>query len=216
MSTGGITGTLTVDTVDESITIAEIVAVLNARLKRAETSTTLINEIKAALTYISRDGKWKALRTSSTTSLVAGSKSFVKPTNLRIEDKIVLNDGTVDYDPLEKSDFDYILKRRAGSPGNSQPLYYCPMGANIELDAACDKAYTATTYYWIWHPYQETILFGSPFREAIYNAVMFKYLEGKPEPERSSAYRNICDNELDKLRETEEDQLPVMARYKDI
>ena len=216
MSTGGSTGTLIGGSTLETITIAEIVAALNSRLKRAETSDSLINEIKAALTYLSGEGRWSDLRASETYSLVAGDYQLAKPADFRLEDKINIADTTTTYNPLKKTDFDTILKSRSYTVGQSRPVRYSIVGSYIELDAECDQAYTAVVYYWRWHPYQTDILFKGPFREAIYNAVIFKYLEGKQQADQAIYYRNVCRDEIDRLRETEEDRLPALAQYKDL
>ena len=199
-----------------AITNASIVTVLNARLRRAETEAALTEPIFAGLTYISGKGRWRVLRTSAATNLVAGNNSIALPANFRIEDRIVLNDGTSDYRPLDKTDYDSVLRARAGSPGRSQPLSYSKAGSNFELNAACDKAYTATVYYWRWHPDQADILFGDAFREAVFNAVMYKYCETKKLLQEAGYYRSVADVELSNLSNTEEDTLTIKARYKDL
>jgi hypothetical protein len=197
------------------MTKTEIVTVLNARLKRAETSTTLAEEIRAGLLYVSMAGLWPELHTSSTDALVAGDNSIDKPSGMMKEDKITLNDGTSEDDPLRKVDWDYILKCRSGTPGQSRPYYYTRRGSKFELDAACEQSYTATIYYWQYHPNQTAILFGEQFREAIFNAVMYKYLEGKKLIQEAAYFRAIADSELARLSDTEDLNFS-QVKYQDI
>jgi hypothetical protein len=198
-----------------SITKDDIATVLNARLVRAETATTLATQIKAGLAYLSERGRWPVLHSSSAVSLIAADSHIDYPTDLREIDKIILTDTTGSYDPLGKVDWEYILQCRTGTPGNTRPYNYCRRGAKLELDAACDKAYTATVYFWRYHPDQATILFGDEWAEALYNAVIYKYLEGKKQVDQAAYFRRIADLEIEKFRDTE-DLISTQAKYRDI
>lgn len=196
-----------------SITKANIVTALNNRLKRAETEASIAGEIKSGLSYLSHEGNWPCLHTSADVNLVAGNNSIDFPANFKKEDEIILNDGTSDSEPLEEISWENILVIRSGNPGRSEPNAYAKRGVKFELDSACEKAYTATVYYWQNHPEQATILFGDEFEEALYNAVLYKYLEGKKQHQEAIYHKTICDSELAKQTQ---DRKPLQVKYRDM
>ncbi len=165
-----------------SITKANIVTQLNSRLGRSETATTLAEVIKAGLKFVSGLGRWPCLHTSKTDyALVSGTYYLAWPDNFRELDCIVLNDGTYDGEPLTEIKYEEWKKNREDetSANYDESEHYANRGKFFYLDPISDGSYTGKIDYWQWHPDQDTILFGDEFKEAVFNAVMGKYLEGK-------------------------------------
>lgn len=200
-----------------AITKQQIVDVLNARLARSETLTTLAEEIRSVLVDLSSLAQWPDLHTSADVELEAGDEEIAVPDGLVWLQTIVPSDPEQSYRPLTiigKAEMDIL---RAG-PGLYQgpPRRYCRVGVTFQIYPTCDKAYTATLGYWQRHPDQATILFGEDFREAIYNGVMGKYLEGKGlfvDPKRQEILQSY-GREIAKLLALAETGIPMVTCYR--
>ncbi len=205
-----------------SITKDEIAAVLNARLSRGETAATLLEQIRSALYDLSELGNWPDMATSDTAqTLASGSTTLSYPTGFRSLVAIVLNDGSNDGRPLELLEGGYLewLRRREdeSSGDYDEPEFYTDHAKKFYVEPIADDDYTTVIDYFRTHPHEDTILFGEEFREAIYNAVMMKYLEGlglSDSPKYGGAVA-VYQRELVKLspriRKT-----PVVVKYRDI
>ena len=205
-----------------AITKDNMVDELNARLNRSETTTTLAQEIRGALRYISGFAKWKALYVVSggSDTIASGTNSIAYPTGLRVLDKIVFNDGTYDGKPLTEMDWNQWLKNRhdESSTNYDEPKRYVERGSNIYLDPVPDDNdgvtdWAYTLYYWQWHPDQATILFGDEFEEALYELLMWKYLTAQgPEMEDAANYHlKLGIAELNRLKPTA-DEIIYMSK----
>jgi hypothetical protein len=195
------------------MTKGEILTVLNARLKRAETDIS--TEIKAALAFVSAYGLFPCLHTSTSPTLAAAAKYLAHPTGFNTLDYITLNDGTYDSQPLDEASWEDILRWRAETTSTGEPLSFCDRGSNFEMDCGADTAYTATIYYWRNHPDQETILFGNEFAEALYNLTMAFYLRGKgiDQYTRADYLQSLAIADLARLPQ---DVKTSNAKYKDL
>ncbi len=203
-----------------AITKEELLTVLNARLARSETD--IDEEIRSALYDLSELALWPDLWTSDTSqTLASGDVSLSHPSDFRILDKIILNDGSNDGRPLTLIDggFDQYLKRKEdeSSTDYDEPLEYTPRGTLWYLDPTADGAYTTVIYYWKYATSLSSIDFSEPFREAIYNAVMMKYLEGKglAQTPKFAEKAQLYLRETTKLLPRADRPNPVVA-YRDI
>ena len=202
-----------------AITKAEIVVVLNSRLKRAETETTIAEEMRSALWDLSRIAAWPDLHHYATEVVTSGTQYASYPTDFRLLDRLVINDGTYDYEPLGRMNFDeWLLYRDQESSSNyDQPEFYSQRAKKFYLQPIPDASYTVKTWFWRYQPDSDTLLFSDQFREAIYNATMKKYLESKG-LEKSVRYdqiSNIYDRELGILL-PEADGDPTIVPFRDI
>ncbi|GAF67793.1 unnamed protein product, partial [marine sediment metagenome] len=73
-----------------AIAKATIVTVLNARLKRSESTTSIAAEITAALRHLSRLANWPDLHQISTQLLTHAQESDAVPTDFRKLDTVVI------------------------------------------------------------------------------------------------------------------------------
>lgn len=204
-----------------AITKAEIVTVLNTRLLRAETLLTLAEPIRSALYDLSELAKWPDMWESDGQALTTVITTITKPADFRLLDTIILMDAAlVYYPPLIPAGLDETV--RSMTPGTEaqnlgRPTTYIERGDMFVLFPIVDANYIAGILYWRYHPDMATILFSEPFREAIYNAVMMKYLEGlgldaDPKFQEKAA---LYQREVQKLLPRAQDD-PVQCNYTDI
>ena len=166
-----------------AITKSKIVSVLNARLKRTETTVSIADAITGALRNLSRLADWPDLHTTETQALTAGQESDTTPTDYRKLDLVYINDGTDDGEPLEEISYDEFRQMRAGEGISDQgePERFALRGRKFYWHPVPDsvKTYTAKIGHWQTHPDQAAVLFADEFSEAVYAMTMLMYLRGK-------------------------------------
>jgi len=202
------------------MTKAQIVTVLNSRLNRSETATTLAEAIKAGLKFVSDFARWPCLWHSAEYTTSEGDDNIAWPADFNELDRIVVNDGDNDSDPLTEITFREWLRNREdeSSSNYDEPRHYAERGQYFYLDPPPDdNNYTITVYFWRYHPDQDTILFPESFREAVFNAVMGKYIEAKGASETfmkaANYYLSISVREMNKLPRDERES---RVKYHDI
>jgi hypothetical protein len=205
-----------------AITTADIAAVLNARLKRAETPTTLAEPIRGALADLSARAKWPDLYAVNYVLLLTGECTVAIPSSfgVRVLDGMMIrNPGTDGFPAMEYNPFEDLIVKTTGVSSTivARPLEWSRRANDLFFDCYSDDDYAVWVAYWRWHPAAGAILFSDPFREAIYNAVMMKYLEGlglASDPkfaEKSALY----DRAVSLLLHTAESK-PVTVKYTDL
>ncbi len=197
-----------------AVSKANLVSILNTRLIRAETTTTLADEIRAVLKFISGFAKWKDLWANSTGSLSSGDLTIAEPAGFRVHDAIILNDSTYNKRPLEFISYRQYLRGREdeASANYDEPLNYARRGGSLYLDPVPDgndgtTDWAYTWYYWRFHPDQDEILFGDEFEEAMYEGVMWKYLtsQGVEMSDGANYHMQLMLDELRRLKPTDDE-----------
>ena len=199
----------------------EIVTVLNARLQKTETTTTIAEDIRAGLKYVSEGGLWPCLHHTATGTLTSATQYIAWPTDYRALDAITINDGTYESRPLTRLDggFDQWLKNREDeTSGNySTPTEIAERAQKWYLDPVSDdnggSDYTYTVRFWRYHPHQSEILFPESFREAVFDAVIGKYLMGRKQANSAVFYLACADREMADLPQ---DSKLTKIKYRDV
>lgn len=212
-----------------SLTTAKMVSRLNADLQTAESEPTftaggtnnLLIRRREALAWLSRQALWSCLHTSEEGSALAEGSAYISfPSNFRILDAIVLNDGSDDGEPLKKLDGGYpaLLKKKEDltSADYDEPEYYVQRLRRFYLWPVADGAYTPTTHYWRYHPDQSDILFGDDFEEALYCAFIAAYLDGKGRHAKARYYWTKAEAAVRDLKPDFADERHVTCRYRDL
>lgn len=136
-----------------AITAEAVKTALNAHLTRTETTASLATDLQDAIEDIANRDKWPDLHTSADTAIVADDRYIDDPTDIRVLDKVIVNDGTSDSEPLEEMTWDDYLKAVAdGGASTGEPDRYCRHGGRLYLypTAAASprgSAYSATVTY---------------------------------------------------------------------
>jgi len=183
-----------------TITKAEILVVVNARLGRAETD--IDEEIRSALYDISSRGNF--LLTESNTSTVDGTENYAFPDNCKQVLWIVIDEGKDGKrtDPFVKISFaEYLQKMNDHDSGNEdEPNLYAIHNKYIYPYPVPDDVYVMSQYYSRYHPNSvATILFDEPFREAVYEMTMVKVCEHFQLWDDAKLHAGLFATELAKL-----------------
>jgi len=156
-----------------SISKAEILAAVNANLNRTETDIDV--QIKAALKLLS--GAVDVLMDIDVSqSLVAGSASIAYPTDHKKVKSIVLNDGTIDGEPLEEITYEKYLRKMRGRTASdyNEPEFYAEFNRKFYLYPVVDASYTPKISYFKYHTDTlTTILFSDEWRCPIYDLATY-------------------------------------------
>lgn len=160
-----------------SILKADILTFTNAKLALEDAVTDILDEINITLKNIAKAAKWPALYRANESddreTLASGDSSTALPTNCRILDFIIINDGTNDGRPLKDLAFEKWLKKREDETSASydEPTKFARRGNSIFWDPIPDGAYTAKYYFWRHHPTvvadTDDILFGDEFETVV-------------------------------------------------
>jgi hypothetical protein len=156
-----------------SITSSEILAAVNNNLHRSETD--IDEQIRAALKVLSGAGNFLAAEDGSQTLSLADTY-LDEPADYKALEAIVLNDGTNDGEPLSEITFGEYLGRKEdeSSADYDEPLEYAHFNNRFYVEPAADGSYTATIYYYRYHPDSiTTILFDDQWRDAIYSLTSY-------------------------------------------
>lgn len=153
-----------------AITKDEIAVVLNARLNRSVTASSISEEIQAALVDLSTRAHCPDLYTDEDVNLVQTDDAADFPENLSDYDMLSIDGG----EPLEEVSLEVIQ----GSISTGEPSHFAVRGRKFHLWPTCSGSYTLTIHFWKYHPSGDTIHFGDEYREAVYCGVIAKYLEG--------------------------------------
>jgi len=154
-----------------AITAAALTTNLNAGLQQVETEAELAVPIRRAVDALSKMAKWPDMHTSDDTAIVATDASIADPSDIRILDKITVNDGTNDSEPLERMTWqDYLRETADGGGSTGEPDRYCRHGGNIYLYPTANASFTVTAWYWKHH--QDAAL-GIEFGDEFFNALDF-------------------------------------------
>ena len=199
-----------------TITKAEILVVVNARLGRAETD--IDEELRSALYDIS--GWADFLLTESDTSTVDGTASYAFPDNCKQMLWIMLDAGKDGKrtDPLTKIPMEGYLTYRDNetTADEDEPEYYAIHNELIYPYPVPDAIYVMSQYYSRYHPNDlATILFGEQFREAIYEMTMVKVCEKFQLWDDAKIHADLFSAELARLL-TNIERPPSRAKYRDI
>jgi len=164
-----------------TITAATLTTNLNADLQRSEEAADLAVYIRRAVDTISKLAKWPDLHTSDDTAIVATDTRIADPADIRVLDKITVNDGSTDSEPLERMLWaDYKRHTADGNGLTGEPEYYCRHGGWIYLYPTANAAFTVTAGYWKHHgDPADGIEFGDQFLHAVDFGTQAEYLTAK-------------------------------------
>lgn len=168
-----------------SVLKADIVTFCNAKLVREDALADILDEINLILDDVSKMGKWPDLyrvdETDDRISLTEGDSSSSLPTDLRVLDFIIINDGDNDGKPLKEISFKKWLARREdeSSSNYDEPKNFARRGKKVFWDRIPDGAYTAKFYFWRHHPAvtvadASLILFGNEFDRVVKYGVCYE------------------------------------------
>jgi len=134
-----------------SILKADILIFVNGVLGRSETD--IDSQIKSVINDLRFLNILEA--TDTTPTLADGSTYFAKPSDFKSLISIVLNDGSVDLEPLLPMPGGYKGYKEAmesfTSGDESKPKFYAKFGDNIYVYPTADQAYTITFDYYKKH-----------------------------------------------------------------
>lgn len=208
-----------------AITAANIITALNEELQISENtspSARMTRVIRNALRFLSGLGRWSCLYTSASAAVIAGTEYINWPDNFRLLDEIKLNDGTYDYEPLEDLEGGYrqwLKNRECQTAANrNRPLYKVQRGKKFYIDPISDAAYTATIYYYKYHPTDiAAILFDDDFLDCLVYAAIAAYLDSKGRHNKGAYYRALAQGKAQELQESDfEDKIHREIKYHDL
>ena len=142
------------------------------------------------------------------------------PTDLRVLDYIIINDGDDDGRPLTKITFEKYLKLREDKTGGDEdePMVFAVRGKVFYWWPIADDAYTVKFYFWRNHPKTlletEDILFGDEFQDAVNKGVAAKIADNKSLPKADSLLAKYVGAVA--LLTPEEDTNETLAKFQDI
>lgn len=147
-----------------SITAADILAMVNSRLSRSETS--IDTELVDALQDLSVRGDF--IESTVAVYPVDGDEAVAAPSRIRSIESIECVDSDGNFcDPLEPITMAELTRKVGYDSTEGTPLYYARFGSNLFLYPICDDSYVLTVYYYSYHAASTTVEFDDRFREAI-------------------------------------------------
>ena len=205
-----------------NLTITTVVAAINETLYGGQGTVTTasgLRAIRAGLRWVSQQAKFRCLHVKEleVAALAGGTKEIAHPANLRILDKIVLNDGTYDGAPLTLTSYGTILAGREDQTSSryAQPTHYASRGAYFHLMPTSDGVYTPKISYWQNHPditayaVGKAFLFAEDFEEAVNFACTGKHLEQKGRKIEGNYYMALAVDAVVKLSELTDHQVRI-------
>jgi hypothetical protein len=203
-----------------SITKEDIVAALNDDLITGEDtnpSNQMVRRLNAGLRWLSEQGLFPCLHHYSTDLLAASEDSISKPDDFYELDCIVLNDGTYDSKPLTRfqGGFSEYLKGKENltTSGYDEPKQFVEHGTKIYFGPPANGSYTVKIWFWRYCNNIDNILFPDEFEEAVYNACIAAYLDGKGRHDKAKYY---CSLALKELSGKKQDFKPRFTMYNDL
>ena len=191
-----------------SITKAEILTVLNNRLRRAETD--IDEEIRSALSDLS--SKDDFLIKEATRDTEEDVRYYSVPANFKDRLVIKVNDSP----PLTKKTWGEYQKAIAHATGTGEPEIFALHNDFFWLHPCPGSTtYTMTLYYSIFHPDDlDDIEFPEIFREAVYEATICFYLIGKQLYEDLKVHIGLYDVHVATRKATIKKDPPIV-KYRD-
>ena len=158
-------------------TKAKIITFVNNATKKAfsTTGTDIDVQIQSVLNELST--KELLVGTDTDQSLEADDEYLEYPTDYKRLISIVLNDGSVDGEPLEAipGGWDEYLEWMAGAVSTSEPEWFTEHNSRFYLWRPANGDYDASIEFFKKHPEDlETILFGDEFSDCINAGSVYK------------------------------------------
>jgi len=191
---------------------AEVLAVVNARLGRANNPLTDITvPLRAALKRLSAIANF--LANAEDAAITSSSTYIPYPTDFKALKSILL-DGSRE-EPLALTGYWDIQTIGANDAAN-EPESYAPFNRRFYLKPLPDGDYTATISYWRYHPNDiSTILFEDEFMPAIFDLTTAYAADDLTWPEEALRWEAKYREKVVELLPAEETTVTVVA-YNDI
>lgn len=185
---------------------AAVLAVVNARLNRTETSIS--TQLRAALREIT--GRGDFLAATEDAAIVQGDGYISYPTDFKALDRILIDDNE-----LEEAVFEDIMPRDADA-AQEEPTEFAPFNRRFYLNSVSNAAYTAVIYYYRYHPGDvSSILLEDEFLEAVYCLTTAKVAAAFDLDEKAAKWYRLYEREMPLLMAQEPKQVKHV-QYHDI
>lgn len=185
---------------------AEVLAIVNQRLEREE--TTIAVELRGVLRALT--AAYDILDADEDGALAAGADSVSTPTDYKTMLEVSIGDerlGLMDY-------ADYLTRDENAAAG--EPDQYCVWNDEVLFDTVAAAAYTVSMHYYRIHPGDvSTILLPAEWREAIYCLTTARVAAKYDLDDKAAKWEAIGGAEVARLAPLEHRQ-PMFVRNNDI
>ena len=197
-----------------SITAADILGFVNAKLNRSETS--IDNQLVDAVQDLSTRGDF--LKASSAISAVDGTEAYTEPDRIRSIDtiKVVDSDGE-EQDPLDPLTLGELRRKAAYDATEGVPAHYARFNGQIYLYPTPDESYDLTVFYYAYHAATTTVAFEDRFRAALTVKVVAEVARGLEMYDQARYWLEVYAVEVAKLTEdSDQPDAAAVVNYSDI